>query len=89
MTRQDLAPEVKLRKLMDDAHRRADERAQNSPSGLRSTAQGLRDRAGKIKNPGDHAAMLRLAAGYEQRANDLDKRLNIRPTRYVFNASRS
>lgn len=89
MTPQDLALEVKLRKVMDDAHRRGEERVQNSPSGLRSTAQGLRDRAGKTKNTGDREAMLRLAAGYEQRANDLDKRPNIRPTRYVFNAPRS
>ncbi|HEX4195632.1 MAG TPA: hypothetical protein VHY80_21155 [Stellaceae bacterium] len=81
MTPQDLAPETKQRKVMDDAHRRADERAQNSPSGLRSTAQGLRDRASGIKNPGDRAAMLRLAAGYEQRANEVDKQLNIRARR--------
>jgi hypothetical protein len=80
MTPQDLAPETKPRKV-DDAHRRADERAQTSPSGLRSTAQGLRDRAGGIKNPGDRAAMLRLAAGYEQRANEVDKQLNIRASR--------
>ncbi|HEX3974520.1 MAG TPA: hypothetical protein VHX19_24510 [Stellaceae bacterium] len=81
MTPQDLAPEIKQRKVMDDAHRQADERAQNSPSGLRGTAQGLRDRAGSIKNPGDRATMLRLAAGYEQRANEIDKQLKIRATR--------
>jgi hypothetical protein len=66
---------------MDGTHRRADERAQNSAAGLRSTAQGLRDRARKMPNPGDRTAMLRLASGYERRANDLDARLKARGIR--------
>jgi septin family protein len=81
MTPQDLASEVKQRKTMDDAHRRANERAQNLPTGLRSTAQGLRDRARNMTNLGDRAAMLRLASGYDQRASDLDERPKARTTR--------
>jgi hypothetical protein len=81
MTPQDLATEAEQRKAMDGAHRRADERAQNSPAGLRSTAQGLRDRARNMSDPGDRVAMLALASRYERRASDIDKRFKARAAR--------
>jgi hypothetical protein len=41
-----------------------------SPPGLQATAANLRAKAGEKEDSNDRAAMLRLAAGYEQRAND-------------------
>jgi hypothetical protein len=49
---------------------KSQERYADSPPGLQATAAHLRARAGDMEDSNDRAAMLRLAAGYEQRAND-------------------
>jgi hypothetical protein len=72
MTPQDLATEAERRKALDAAYRRASERVENSPDGLRLTAKGLRDRAPNISDAGDRATMLRLASEYERRAAEMD-----------------
>jgi hypothetical protein len=50
------------------------ERHANSPPGLRATAADLRSKAIKMTDSNDRDAMLRLAAGYEQRANEALRR---------------
>jgi hypothetical protein len=78
MTPQDLATDAKQRRTMDASFRRASERHENSPDGMRDKAKGLRDRARDMSNPGDRASMLRLASGFEARADALDKQIKAR-----------
>jgi hypothetical protein len=73
MTPQDLATDAKQRRTMEASFRRASERYENSPDGMRDKAKGLRDRARDMSNPGDRTLMLRLASGFEARAEALDK----------------
>jgi hypothetical protein len=80
MTPRDLVPEAEQRKAKDAAYRRASERHENTPEGMRATAKGLRDRARDISSAGDRAAMLRLASGFEARADALDARIKARIT---------
>lgn len=70
MTPQDLATEAERRKATEAALRRASERAQKSPDGLRDTARDLRHGASSMANGCDRDTMLRLAAEYERRADD-------------------
>jgi len=44
MTPRDLATESELRRAMDAGFRKASERAQNSPEGMRQTARQLRQK---------------------------------------------
>ena len=74
MTPQDLATETELRRVMDAAFRRASERAKNSPDGMRQTARQLRHNASQMRNSCDRDAMLRLAAEYERRAFNGERR---------------
>jgi hypothetical protein len=46
-----------------------------SPNGLQATARELRARAREMADSNDREAILRLAAGYGQRANDALRRL--------------
>jgi hypothetical protein len=80
MTPQDLATEAERRKILDAADRRASERVKNSPDGMRETARGLRASAARMPNNGDRDAMLRLAAQYEHRAQDAERRPRLRAT---------
>lgn len=74
MTPQELATEAERRKGVDAAFRRAAERTKNSPDGMRETARGLRERAVQASDDCDRHAMLRLAAEYEYRAKDAERR---------------
>ena len=73
MTPRDLATEAERRKVMDAASHRHSERVKNSPDGLRETARELRRNALQMPNSGDRDMMLRLAAGYERRAEDAER----------------
>lgn len=55
-------------------HRRATERARNSPAGMRQTARELRVRADTASDSCDRTAMLSLAAEFESRADKLERR---------------
>lgn len=74
MTPQELATEAERRKGVDAAFRRAAEHIKNSPDGMRETARGLRERAVQVSDDCDRNAMLRLAAEYEHRAKDAERR---------------
>lgn len=63
----DLATEAEQRKATAAAFRRAAERAETSPSGLREMAQQFRDSAAAIADSSDRNMMLRRAAEYERR----------------------
>ena len=80
MTPQDLATEAERSKTMDAAFRRASERVKNSPEGMRETAHGLRASAARMPNGCDRETMLRLAAQYEHRAADAERRPRLRST---------
>ncbi|HEY3916762.1 MAG TPA: hypothetical protein VGL83_03165 [Stellaceae bacterium] len=73
MTPQDLATDAERRKGMDAAFRRASERAEKSPDGMRETARELRRCASSRRDSCDRDAMLRLAAEYERRATDAER----------------
>lgn len=45
------------------------ERYSDSPAGMRATAAGLRQSAAHMVDSNDRDAMLRVAAGFEQRAD--------------------
>ncbi len=79
MTPQDLATEAERRRVMEGAFRRASERTKNSPDGLRQTAVDLRESAMRMPDNCDRTAMLRLAAEYEHRAGDAERRLRSAP----------
>jgi hypothetical protein len=51
------------------ARLKSEERQAASPKGLQASAAELRSRARQMADTNDRDAMLRLAAGYEQRAN--------------------
>jgi hypothetical protein len=74
MTPQELATEAERRKVMDAAFRRASERAKNSPDGMRETARELRQNASQMPDSCDCNMMMRLAAEYERRASDAERR---------------
>ena len=59
---------------MEGAFRRASDRLKNSPDGLRETARDLRESAMRMPENCDRTAMLRLAAEYEHRAGDAERR---------------
>ena len=80
MTPQELATEAERRKVMDAAFRRASERAKYSPEGMRETARELRRNASLTPNSCDCNMMMRLAAEYERRANDAERRLRFPAT---------
>ena len=50
------------------ARRKADERYADSPAGMLATAANLRHRAAEMTDDNDRDAMIRVAAGYEERA---------------------
>src|SRR5689334_23205339 len=52
------------------AERKADERIAASPLGMRATASELRRKAHEMKDRNDQDAMVRLAAHYEERADE-------------------
>lgn len=52
------------------AERKAEERYWNSPGGMRTRAAELRRASVEMIDSNDCDAMRRLAAGYEQRANE-------------------
>jgi len=74
MTPRDLATEVERHKAAAAAFRRAEERAETSPNGMRDTARELRDSAAAIPDSCDRDTMLRLAAEYERRAAEAERR---------------
>lgn len=74
MTPRDLATEAEQRKATAAAFRRASERAETSPDGMRQTARELRESAAAIPDSCDRDMMLRLAAEYERRATDAERR---------------
>lgn len=80
MTPRDLATESDLRRATDAAFRKASERAQNSPEGMRETAQQLRHNAAQMRDSCDRDAMFRLAAEYERRATDRERHAGFRGT---------
>lgn len=57
------------------AQQKAEERYANSSLGLLATAAELRRAAEGMRDSNDRDAMLRVAAGYEQRAVDVERRL--------------
>jgi len=63
---------------MDAAFRRASERFKNSPDGMRETAQKLRQGASRMRDSSDRDMMLRLAAEFECRATDKERRHSLR-----------
>lgn len=62
------AAERELNRALVIAERKAEDRYADSPPGLRATAAELRRQAGAMIDRNDRDTMLRLAAGYEQRA---------------------
>jgi hypothetical protein len=74
MIPQDLGTKAGQRRPMDAAFRRALERQKNSPNGMRETAQELRQRASRMRDCSDRDLMLRLAAEFECRATDAERR---------------
>jgi len=80
MTPRDLATESELRRAMDVGFRKASERAQNSPEGMRQTARQLRQNAAQMRDSCDRDAMFRLAAEYERRATDRERHAGSRGT---------
>ena len=90
MTPQDLATEAERRKAAAAALRRAAQRAQTSPSGMREMAQELRDSAAAIPDSCDRDMMLRLAAEYERRAAEAERRPRpLRTTAAAWHKSRN
>ena len=78
MTPQDLGTKTERRRAMDGAFRRAFDRAKNSPDGMRETARGLRQRAARMYDSRDRDTMLHLAAEFECRATDAERRYSLR-----------
>lgn len=78
MTPQDLGTKIERRRAMDGAFRRAFEREKNSPNGIRETARELRQRASRMCDSSDRDTMLRLAAEFEFRATDAERRQSLR-----------
>lgn len=74
MTPRGLATEAEQRKATAEAFRHASERAENSPNGMRQTARELRESAAAVQDSCDRDTMLRLAAEYERRATDAERR---------------
>lgn len=58
------------------ARLKSEERYADSAPGMQAQAVQLRRRAMEMKDSNDRDAMLRLAAGYEQRANAALRRLD-------------
>ena len=58
--------------LRDAIHH--DARFMDSSQGMHATADELRRAARQMLDSNDRAAMLRIAAGYEQRAEDMSRR---------------
>jgi hypothetical protein len=90
MTPQDLLTEAERRKAKTAAFRRAADRVKTSPDGMRETARELRDSAAAISDSCDRDMMLRLAAEYERRAADIERRpLPLRTTATAWYKTRS
>lgn len=62
------AIERELNRALVVAERKAEDRYGDSPPGMRATAAQLRRQAGDMTDRNDRDTMLRLAAGYEERA---------------------
>jgi hypothetical protein len=73
MTGQETRLEAAHRKALEATRRNTAERAKNSPNGMRTTAQELRNRARAMRDCSDRDAILRLAVQYERRAQELER----------------
>jgi hypothetical protein len=63
---------------MDGAFRKAFEQQKKSSNGMRETALELRQRASRMRDSDDREVILRLAAEFECRATDAERRRSLR-----------
>ena len=68
-----------LNRAIITARLEQEERYQHSAAGMQGKAAGLRQRATEIRDTNDRDTMLRLADGYERRADDAVRRLKPPP----------
>jgi hypothetical protein len=71
--------DIERRKSAEALHIKANDRFHNSALGMKTTARELRSGAEHMADSNDRDAMLRLAAAYERRAGDVERRPTIRP----------